>query len=292
MPITNHKIAMSGASGFVGTYLSELFRELKWEVLPLGRQDFKMTPEDLANRMKGADIIINLAGAPVIERWTSKYKKVMYDSRIGSTKKLVDACRLMETRPSLFISTSAVGYYSSKGTHTEEKHTRADDYMGHLAFDWEQEALKVLELDIRTIIFRFGIVLGKGGGALKQMLTPFKSGLGGTIGDGSQAFSWIHIQDLIRAFETVIQDSSYEGAYNLTAPNPTTNKGLTDSLGKALHKPTLIKIPHFALRLQYGEGAQTLIKGWHVRPKRLLDSGFTFTFSDIEEAVKECILPH
>ncbi len=289
MPITNLKIVMSGATGFVGSHISRRLSELNCEIVHLGRHDFKMGPEDLATRMKGTDIIINLAGAPIIERWTTAYKKEMYDSRIGCTKKLVDACKLLERKPSLFISTSAVGYYSSNGSHTEEQHSRSDDYMGRLAYDWEQAALKAEELGIRTVIFRFGIVLGKDGGALKQMLTPFKAGLGGTIGDGSQAFSWVHVNDLMRAFEAVIEDPSYEGAYNLTAPNPTTNKGLTEALGKALHKQALVKIPHFALRLQYGEGAQTLINGWHVIPKRLLDSGFSFTFTNIEEAVSDCV---
>ncbi len=289
MPNTNRKIAMSGATGFVGSHLSGLFHEQPCEVVPLGRHDFKMVPEDLAKRMKGADIIINLAGAPVIERWTKEYKKTMYNSRIDCTKKLVDAFRMMKKKPSLFISTSAVGYYSSSGIHTEAQNSRADDFLGRMSEDWELEALKAEELGIRTVIFRFGIVLGKDGGAFKQMLTPFKTGLGGTIGDGSQAFSWIHIKDLMRAYEAVIKDSSYKGVYNLTAPNPTTNKGLTVAIGKALHRPTLLTVPPFVLRLKYGEGAQMLISGQHVIPKRLLDHGFTFMFPDIEKAMIDCV---
>lgn len=289
MPNTNYRIAMSGATGFVGSHLSGLFSERRMEIVPLGRRNFKMVPEDLAKCMKGADIVINLAGAPVIERWNKDYKKVMYESRIGCTKKLVDACRLMEKKPALFISASAVGYYSTTGSQTEEEYTKADDFLGHMADDWEQEALKAGELGIRTIIFRIGIVLGKDGGAIKQMLSPFKAGLGGTIGNGSQAFSWIHMKDLMHAFETVIEDPSYKGTYNLTAPNPTTNKGITSAMGRALHRPTLLAIPEFILRLRFGEGAQTLTKGQHVIPKRLLESGFTFTFTDIDEAIKDCI---
>jgi uncharacterized protein (TIGR01777 family) len=121
------------------------------------------------------------------------------------------------------------------------------------------------------------------------MLIPFKFGLGGTIGNGAQPFSWIHIKDLIRAYFTVIDNSSYEGIYNLTAPNPTTNKGLTKALGKALCRPALLRIPKFLLRLQFAEGAKVLASGQTVLPKRLLDSGFSFSFPDIEEAVKDCV---
>ena len=280
---------MSGATGFVGSNLGTAFRTKGWETLPLGRKDFKTEPEELAQKMKGIDVVVNLAGAPVIGRWTEEYKKIMYENRIDITRKLVHACSQMDNRPKLFISTSAVGYYASQGTHTEEQNVKADDFLGHLAQDWEQEALKASEIGIRIIIFRFGIVLGKNGGALKQMLIPFKFGLGGTIGDGAQPFSWIHIKDLIRAYFTVIDNSSYEGIYNLTAPNPTTNKGLTKALGKALCRPTLLRIPKFLLRLQFAEGAKILASGQTVLPKRLLDSGFSFSFPHIEEAVKDCV---
>ncbi len=284
-----HKIAMSGATGFVGSNLSRAFREQNWEIVPLGREDFKSTSRDLAAKMQGVDIVVNLAGAPVIKRWTEEYKKVMHESRVNVTRRLVHVCSMMDPGPKLFISTSAVGYYDTKGSHTEEHHVKANDFLGQLTQKWEDEALKAREIGIRTVIFRFGVVLGKDGGALRQMLTPFKLGLGGTIGDGSQAFSWVHMKDLIRAYLTVIDNNSYEGIYNLTAPNTTTNKGLTRALGIALCRPTLLSIPGFVLRLQFGEGAQVLIKGQAVLPRRLLDSGFEFLFSEIEEAVRDCV---
>ncbi len=284
-----HKIAMSGASGFVGTYLSEAFRKHGWDIVPLGRDAFKSDPQELAEKIEGADIIINLAGAPVISRWTEAYKKTMYSSRIDVTKKLIAACSLNRKKPALFISTSAVGYYASEGVHTEYNHVHADDFLGHLTKDWESEALKAEESGIRTIIFRFGIVLGKNGGALKQMITPFKMGMGGTVGDGSQDFSWIHIKDLLKAYEAAIQDDSYSGIYNLTAPNPTTNKGLTEAMGKALGRPTLMKIPNFVLKLQFGEGAKVLASGQNVVPERLLRKDFSFQFTEINEAVKDCV---
>ena len=286
---TNHTIAISGASGFVGSCLDKSFSSHGWSMLPLGRKDFKTNQEELAERMSGADIIVNLAGAPVIARWTDDYKKTMYESRINVTRSLINACSIMETKPDLLISTSAVGYYASEGVHTEDNHAQADDFLGHMTRDWENEALKAEEMGIRTIIFRFGIVLGKDGGALKQMITPFKMGMGGTIGNGSQPFSWIHIRDLVNAYETVIQDNSFNGIYNLTAPNPTTNKGLTEAMGKALGKPALLRIPKFVLQLQYGEGAQVLANGQEVIPDKLLREGFRFEYAEINEAVKDCV---
>jgi uncharacterized protein (TIGR01777 family) len=286
---TTYRIAMSGETGFIGSHLGEAFRAQGWEIVPLGRQDFKMEPEDLAKRMQGVDIVVNLAGAPVIKRWTEEHKKDMYESRITVTRKLVKAVSVMDSRPKLFISTSAVGYYDTKGIHTEEQHVKADDFLGRLAQDWEGEALKARKIGMRTVIFRFGIVLGRDGGALKQMLIPFKLGLGGTIGDGSQPFSWVHIKDLINTYLTVIENNKYEGIYNLTAPNPTTNRGFTKALSKALCRPALLCIPKFLLRLQLGEGAYVLTKGQTVIPKRLIDSGFTFLFPEIDEAVKDCV---
>ena len=278
---------MSGASGFVGSNLGSAFRKMKWKVVPLGRNDF--TSGLLAEKMTGADVIINLAGAPIIKRWSAEYKKTMYESRINITKSLVSACSQMDPKPKLFISTSAIGYYASGGPHTENNHVKADNFLGRLALDWEKEALRAKEFGIRTVIFRFGVILGKDGGALKEMLAPFKLGMGGTIGDGSQPFSWVHIEDLIRAFQKAVNDESFQDIYNLTSPHPTTNKGLTKALGKALGKPTFMKIPKFAIRLQLGEGAQVLTEGQTVIPERLIKSGFSFTFNDIEEAVKDCV---
>ncbi len=280
---------MSGASGFVGSYLRKAIDEEGCDIVPLGRNDFSTGPEVLAEQMQNADVVVNLAGAPVIVRWTKEYKKTIYESRINITKKIVEACSVMNPKPKLLISTSAVGYYGSEGINTEDKYMKADDFIGHLAQDWEEEALRAGAIGIRTVIFRFGVVLGRDGGALKQMITPFKLGMGGTIGDGSQGFSWIHIKDLSRAYIFAIENSNCEGIYNLTAPNPTTNRGLTIALSKALKKSAFLHIPQSVLKLRYGEGADALINGQTVIPERLLESGFDFLFPEIDEAVRDCI---
>jgi uncharacterized protein (TIGR01777 family) len=284
-------VAVSGASGFVGSRLIAAYQDRGWKTIPLGREDFKLAPAELAKRLLSADIIVNLAGAPIIARWTEKYKRIMYASRVDVTRKIVDACSLLETKPRLLISTSAIGYYANHGVHTEEEHVKAAGFLASLTQAWEEAALEARETGMRVVIFRLGVVLSSEGGALKKMLTPFKAGLGGTIGDGSQPFSWVHIDDIIRAYDKAIHDTTCEGVYNLTAPESTTNKGLTTALSKALRKPAIFQVPQFVLRLQFGEGAQLLIKGQSVIPKRLLDSGFQFTFSDIDAAVKDCIVP-
>jgi uncharacterized protein (TIGR01777 family) len=284
------KIAMSGASGFVGTELRRVFQDKGWNCVPLGRDDFKSGTEVLAQRMEGANVVINLAGAPVTGRWTEEYKKVLYESRINVTRKIARAFSGMDAKPDLFISASAVGYYDSKGVHTEEKHVKASDFLGRLAGDWEGEALRAEELNIRTVIYRFGIVLGSNGGALKKMLVPFKLGMGGTIGDGSQGFSWIHIADLTRACIRAIEDQTFKGIYNLTSPNPSTNKEFSMALGRALNRPVLLHVPAFLLRMQLGEGAHVLTGGQKVIPERLLESGFTFDFPELDGALRDCVV--
>ena len=280
---------MSGASGFVGTQLKTTLQQEGWQVVSLSRDDFAGSTEALAQRINGAHAIINLAGAPIIKRWTADYKITLHNSRIGVTAKLIEACEALSVRPVLFISTSAIGIYTDHGQHTENDFTRADTFLADLTHQWEEEALRAENLGVRTVIFRLGVVLGKHGGALQKMLLPFRLGLGGVIGDGSQHFSWIHIHDLMGAYKTVLDDSSFTGVFNLTAPHPTTNSGLTKALGSALHRPTLLPVPRFALTLNFGEGATVLTGGQRVLPARLLEKGFLFDFTTIEEAVIDCV---
>lgn len=282
-------IGMSGASGFVGTHLTAALQDQQMSVVKLDRGDFAGGAEVLARKLAGVDVIINLAGAPIIGRWSSSYKKIMYESRVLLTRAIVGACSRMTVRPSLLISTSAVGYYSSVGSHTEQEFVMADDFLGHLAADWEQEALGAAGLGMRVLIFRLGVVLGRDGGALNKMLLPFKAGFGGTIGDGSQPFSWVHIRDLEKAYLRAIDDSGLAGIYNLTAPEPTTNKGLTMALAETLGRPAFFRVPEFVLRMKFGEGAQVLTRGQRAIPKRLMQAGFTFQFENIGAAVKDCL---
>ncbi|MGD0885316.1 MAG: TIGR01777 family oxidoreductase [Thermodesulfovibrionales bacterium] len=282
-------IAMSGATGFIGGHLTRAFESRNWKVIPLRRDDFMLEDEIFLRKFEDIDVVINMAGMTIATRWTEEYKKQLFSSRIDTTKRIVLALKKIPQKPRLFISISAVGIYRTQGDHTEEDTNYAQDFLGRLAFDWEQMALRAKEAGVRTVIFRLGVVLGPDGGALQKMLLPFRTGLGGIIGDGKQFFSWVHIEDLIRAHVTVIENEKYEGTYNLTAPNPTTNEGLTKALGNALHKPTFMRIPGFVFKLQLGEAAKVLLEGQRAFPKRLTESGFVFAFSEIEKAISDLV---
>lgn len=282
------KIAIVGANGFIGTYMQSFFKAKGFAVLPLGKEDTKKSTEEIANVLEGTDILINLAGAQIIHRWSASYKKVLYNSRIITTRKLVAAIAQMQKKPELFISTSAIGIYATDGPMSESNHTYSDNFLAKICKDWEEEAQQADKFT-RVVIFRFGVVLGKGGGALSKMLPAFRLGIAGTIGDGTEPFSWVHIDDLLSAYLFVFANEKLEGTFNLSAPNPVTNRELTKALGKVLHRPTAIPLPKFVLRFLFSEGATVLTEGQCVVPERLLDNGFTFKYTTIEEALLEIL---
>lgn len=278
------KIAISGASGFVGTRLRQALQDDGHQIVPLRRADFN-GPGFMQTALSGAHALIHLAGAPIAARWTESYKREIIASRIDTTRLLVDTLRALPAPPGLFISTSGIGIYPPNVPCDESATVFADDFLGALAHDWEHEALAAKELGIRTVVFRLGVVLGAGGGILQKMLLPFRLGLGGVIGDGMQAFSWVHMDDLISAYRFVIAQERLSGIFNLTAPHPTTNAGFTQALGSVLHRPTVLPLPAFLLRLRFGEGADIMLKGQHAIPRRLLECGFSFAFPNIHDAL-------
>jgi uncharacterized protein (TIGR01777 family) len=282
------KIVISGASGFVGSALKNYFLNNNCEVTIINRIDFS-NEETLSSKINNCDVLINLNGANIINRWSESYKKLLYSSRIDTTKSLVNTMKQVSDKPNLFISTSAVGIYKNDKVYGETSEEFGDDFLANLVVDWEKEALRANELGIRTTIFRFGIVLGRDGGALAKMITPFKFGLGGTIGDGTQAFSFIHLDDLLSAYSFVIENDTLDGVFNLTAPNPTTNYGLTKALGKSLSRPTILPVPEFVLNLIFSEGAKVLTDGQSVVPQKLLDSGFEFQYKNIEDTIESLV---
>lgn len=277
-------IAITGASGFVGTNIQRFFSSLGYTTLAISR-DVLNNKTKLEEIINSSDIVINLAGANIINRWTDSYKKLLYSSRIDTTSKIVEAIKNVSNKPELLISTSAVGIYDNKSTY-DETGNKADDFLGKLCQEWENEAFKAKEFGVKVSIFRFGIVLGKDGGALEKMLTPFKMGVGGVIGNGKQAFSFIHIDDLMYAYKFVIENN-HENIFNLTAPTPTTNKGLTLALGKTLKRPTILPLPEFVLNLVFSEGAKVLTDGQSAIPKNLENLGFEFKFKTIEKTIDD-----
>ena len=235
------------------------------------------------------DWIINLAGASIFTRWSEAHKKEIFASRVLTTRNLVAALAAGDRRQ-LFCSTSAVGYYGPRGEEVLTEDSPPDaGFLGELAKAWEAEALKAQDLGVRVVVTRFGIVLGRDGGALGQMMPLFKKFLGGPIGSGVQWFSWIHQADHARAFRFIQENPQISGPVNFTAPNPVRNRDLAQALGRVLHRPSFMPAPEFMVRLALGEFADTLLTGQQVLPKRLLDAGFTFRFPTIDAALTDLL---
>ena len=270
------KIALTGASGFVGTALQESFENC----VIIARQDDE---QKILQKLEGVDVVINLAGAPIIKRWNDPYKKVLLESRIQTTETLVNA--INQSDITHFISTSAIGIYPDDKRCDESCTEVADDFLGELAHKWEEEAHQCTK---PTTILRFGVILGKDGGALAQMLTPFKLGVGGIIGNGKMMTSWIHMDDLMGMYHYVIKNR-LTGIFNATAPTPVTNYTFTKALGKALRRPTILPIPEFVLGIMYGEAASVLTGSKEVYPHKIVDAGYAFKYKEIEEALQNIV---
>jgi len=298
------KVFMTGGTGFVGTYLAKrlISEGHKVTILtqPLGEAALKIIgvtylpgnptiKGEWQETVREHDVIINLAGASIFSRWTPEQKKILLESRIETTGNLVGA--LPDNAKNItFFSTSAVGYY---GFHEDEELTEnmsaGNDFLAMLAFDWEKEAMTAQNKGARVVITRFGIVLGKNGGAMGQMLPLFKYFLGGPLGNGRQWFSWVHMQDLAEAFIFLLQHTEISGAVNLCSPQPVRNSELGKAIGKVMHRPSFIPAPGFMIKMILGEFGSVLLKGQRVIPRRLIDAGFKFKYLNIEDALKSII---
>jgi uncharacterized protein len=283
------KIAISGASGFVGSHLSSALKRHGHTLVPLTRSHFNRGLIGLTEAIEGCDAVINLAGAPINRRWTANYKRILRSSRIETTRLLVQAMAQIEHRPHTFISISAIGAFDDAGHYSEEDSPNATDFLGRLSCDWESAARQAEALGVRTLVFRFALVLGPDGGLMKQLLTPFRMGLGGPIGDGSQAFSWVHIDDLVDAYLFALKSTTLQGVFHIAAPKPVTNLAFTRTLGDALHRPTLLRVPHTLLKLIFGEGASVMSSGQWVISKRLPEQGFQFRYADLKLAIDDLV---
>lgn len=270
------KVALTGASGFVGSALQNNFKEC----VIIERKDDETV---ILEKLSDVDVVINLAGAPIIKRWSDPYKKILLSSRIESTERLVKA--IDQSNVSHFISTSAIGIYPDDTRCDESCKVVADDFLGELAKKWEEEALMCNK---PTTILRFGVILGKDGGALAQMLTPFKWGVGGIIGDGKMMTSWIDIEDLMRIYHFII-DNQITGTFNAVSPTPVTNYTFTKALGKVLHRPTILPVPEFVLGIMYGEASLVLTGSKEVYPTALQNKGFVFEYEDLETSLKHLL---
>jgi len=296
------KVLVTGGTGFVGTTLSARLVQDGHGVTILTRssKDLSRSRPGISylqgdptvkgpwqESVKDFDAIINLAGATIFSRWADDYKRVIRESRMSTTRNLVEAIPTRADKTMTLLSTSAVGYYGFHGDEElVEESPPGNDFLARLATDWEGEAFKAKEKGARVVTTRFGIVLGEKGGALGQMVPLFKKFIGGPIGSGKQWFSWVHIKDLAEAFVFLMKHPEISGPVNLCAPHPVRNKDLAKALGRVLHRPSFMPAPGFIIKLVLGEFGSVLLEGQRVVPRRLLDSGFVFQYPNIDKALQ------
>jgi uncharacterized protein len=269
------RIAVTGASGFVGSALVRALQSAGDEVIAVPRGTAEIGD---------AEAIVNLAGAPIAVRWTARRKREILTSRVDTTRRIVDAIARRSSPLRVLVSASAIGFYGDRGDEQlSEESTAGADFLAGVVRDWEAAAAAAR---VRSVQLRFGIVLGAHGGALAKMLPPFRMGVGGRLGTGKQWMSWISLDDLVRVIRFAIDESSLNGPVNAVAPNPATNAEFTATLGRVLHRPAVLPVPAVALRAVFGEmAALTMLASQRVRPARLESAAFRFAHPDLEGAL-------
>lgn len=295
-------ILISGGTGFIGSHLCpELFARGN-QVSVLSRDPASVAAKcgsgvkaiaslDEIAADATIDAIVNLAGAPIAaRRWSTQRKELLLSSRINITRDLVKLVERLDNKPACFISGSAVGFYGDQGDNEVAEDASAHDEFSHeLCRRWEQAAEPVTRFGTRLCVVRTGLVLGAGGGFFKQMLWPFKLGLGGRIGDGKQWMPWIHMRDMVRLLAWLLEDPQRQGVYNATAPAPVTNVEFAQALAASLHGLAVLPLPAFILRLLLGEMAQLLLTGQKAIPAHALEEGFQFHYAQLKPALTDVL---
>jgi uncharacterized protein (TIGR01777 family) len=301
------RVFVTGGTGLIGSRLIRRLQERKDHVVLLTRR-----PAVARDRLGGqgtvvegdpmkdgpwreaitdCDGVINLAGESIhARRWNEEFKKLLHDSRIRSTENVVKALakqpRTKLGSPKVLVNASAIGYYGPRDDEEiTEEFSPGSDFLAHVAADWEKAAQAAESSGIRVAIIRTGVVLDKEGGALGQMLTPFKLGMGGPVASGAQWMSWIHHEDIVGIFLLALDNDNSSYPINGTAPKPETNKAFSKALGRALHRPAFMPIPGFMIRLRFGQVAEVLTTGQRVLPKKALALGYQFKYPDLEAAL-------
>jgi uncharacterized protein len=304
------KVAITGATGFVGSHLVQRLQSQNINVLVLTRncdraekvfpkKSFPNVEIMAANTttsgawqdaISGCDAVVNLAGEPIGEgRWTQERKQEILNSRKLGTQKVVEAIIKANPKPSVLVNASAIGFYGTSETASfDETSPSGRDFLAQVCQAWEAEAEKVTDAGVRLVIFRLGIVLGNGG-ALDKMITPFKLFAGGPLGSGKQWFSWIHVDDMVNLIVQALTKTEMKGVYNATAPHPVRMSELCDAMGKVMNRPSWLPVPAFALEGLLGEGAIIVLEGQQVMPKRILEAGFNYQYANVQPALKEII---
>lgn len=304
------KIAIAGATGFVGTRLVERLHTEGHAIIAFSRTVERATqlfPKstfpnveivaynpteagDWQHAIAGCDGVVNLAGEPIAEkRWTLEQKHLILNSRRLATHNLVAAIAQAQPQPQVLVSASAIGFYGTSETAAfDESSSPGDDFLAEVCQTWEAEAQKVTESGVRLVIVRIGIVLGNGG-AIAKMIPPFKLFAGGPIGSGRQWFSWIHREDLVNLILQALTQPSMAGVYNATSPKPVRMSELSSTLGQVMNRPSWLPVPAFALEAMLGDGAKVVLEGQQVLPKRTQESGFEYQYPNVKAALTQVL---
>ena len=286
---------ITGGTGFIGSnFINSLAEQDKVIILSRGKINQQKknvrtinTLEEVNDNEK-IDCIINLAGKSIDCLWTKTAKQELINSRINTTKKLITLIDRLKQKPEVMISASAIGFYGAYNNEVLDEYSIAKQSFTHkLCKEWEDTANLAIKHGVRVCLTRFAVVLGKNQGFIKKTYLPFKLGLGGKIGSGKQIFPWVHIEDVIKSIKYLINNKDSQGAYNIVAPQRTTNSELTKAIGKSLNRPTIFSIPEFFIKLAFQEmGIELLLKGNEIVPKRILDSGYKFNYTKIDNVLK------
>ena len=248
-------------------------------------------PTQWTSALSGSRAVVNLAGEPIANRWDERVKGELLRSRVDATRAVVDAIASLpdSARPSVLVSSSAVGFYGvSESAEFDEASAPGDDFLGRLCVAWEAEAAKAEAFNVRVVTIRTGIVLARDGGALAKMLPVFQLFAGGPLGSGRQWFSWVHRDDLVSMLTSAVDDDAWRGAYNGTAPQPVRMGALCEALGRATGRPSWLPVPELALQTLLGEGATVVLEGQKVLPRRAIDErGFAFRYEDVDAALRD-----
>ena len=296
-------ITITGATGFIGSKLVQKLLDRGHELRVLGRKrSDNLRPavkvwvwdsirgEPPAESLEGSGAVIHLAGEPVAQRWNSAIKQRIRDSRVNGTGNLVSAISKLSRRPQILVNASAIGIYGSRGDEilTEQSPPGAG-FLATVTSDWELAADRAEPLGLRVVKVRIGVVLGREGGALSEMLPPFRAGLGGKLASGHQWMSWIHVEDLIDLMLFALQNPAIRGSVNAVSPNPVRNEEFTKELGATLHRPAILTVPHFAIKLRFGELAGEILSSQRVLPKAAEAAGYRFQHPQLGEALRHLL---
>lgn len=292
------KVAIAGGTGLVGSRLCEILKKRGDEVVVLTRGDSKMkngiphvkwlNGEKPESSLEGIDAFINLAGVSLNEgRWTNERKEAIYKSRMDATDEVLRIIQHLKGKPSVLVNASAIGIYpaSTAAVYTEQSQEQATDFLGKTVADWEAKALEAKESGVRVCLTRFGVILGRDGGALPLIALPYQLFVGGTVGSGEQWLSWIHVEDVCGAIIHALETPELSGPINVTSPNAKRMKQFGKIVGRTLNRPHWLPVPSAALKLALGEKSQLVLEGQYVVPEKLLASGYRFQFASLEDAI-------